>query len=318
LVTNVKKCPKSKNTLKRLVGLVGKSVLTSHGADHSRQRAYLSPAFHFANFEKFHKVFNECASKLCETLKSDQKERNVDISEAMTKMTLDIIGLTAFGYNFNALGDGQNEMVSAYNTVFASTGYSLINYIFSWWEKIPTSENLRVQKARDTIRSKVVKIIDEKRQECDNSDEATELLGIMLRQTGIDENGNDISAKEVSSTELMDNVMTFLVAGHETTATTLCWALHLLSVNPETQLRVQAELDAVLGDKQPTLEQMATLPLLRATVDETLRLFPAAAFTSRTALEDDVIDGHFIPAGTVNIVFPRIWVGQLFVLFFLR
>jgi cytochrome P450 len=97
----------------------------------------------------------------------------------------------------------------------------------------------------------------------------------------------------------MDNVMTFLVAGHETTATTLCWALHLLSVNPETQTRVQAELDAVLGGNQPTLEQMAALPLLRATVDETLRLFPAAPLTARRTLQDDVIDGYLIPAGTV-------------------
>jgi cytochrome P450 len=310
LVTNVRNYPKGYRTQRVLSGILGSSLLTTHGEEHSRQRAYIAPAFHYVRMEKFHRVFAERTQKLCQVLHQNKAGSTVDITDAMTKLTLDIIGLTACGYDFNATGsDNQSAILSAYTTVFDSTGLSAVNFLFPWFEHVPTPFNLRLRAAKKMVRSKVAEVIEQKRrqeaeaagEDDDNAQsfEATDLLGLLIKQMGADEHGNNLSTKELSSEELTAQVMTFLFAGHETTATTLCWALHLLSTHPDTQLRVQVELDEVLCGKPPTHDDMAKLPVLRATVDETLRLFSAAPITSRRALGDDVIDGFEIPAGVV-------------------
>jgi cytochrome P450 len=173
----------------------------------------------------------------------------------MTKLTLDIIGLSAFGCDFQALGNHQSSMLDAYNTVFASTSLSVVNALFPWFTHVPTPHNRKLHAARALIRNKVVEMIELKRREAmatatateenewgggedsstttstssstsSSGDDggnngkgkgggaaaATDLLGVMLNQKGHDSEGNSISTKELSSQELVDQVMTFLVS----------------------------------------------------------------------------------------------------------
>jgi cytochrome P450 len=310
LVTNVKNYPKNDFTVRMLSPIVGKSILLSENEEHRRQKAYLSPAFHFTHHARFQLSFANTARKLSQCWEAtlfheDKKPREVDVNEAMTKMTLDIIGLTAFGYNFDSLSANDSEIVKHYHTVFESATLSImriLKQVFPVLEKVPTEENNKLAFALNAIKKQVKDIIEMKRKLPDDQ-QGDDLLSIML-QTSIDENGQKVSAKGVSATELVDNVMTFMVAGHETTATTLTWALHLLSLNPDTQIRLHREVDEVLKGELPTPESMDKLPLIGAAIDETLRLFPAAPLTSRKTLEDDVLDGYKIPAGTVMIRYP--------------
>lgn len=252
LVTNVRNYPKAVRTRRILSRLVGDSLLTVEGDEHSRQRMYLSPAFHFVHHARFQAVFSRCADALAKQWSAKAAATGggaflVDVHTTMTKMTLDIIGLTAFGYNFNALADcgEESEMIGAYNTVFANAGLSLtmiLSFLVPGIENLPTPANRRIAVATAVIKGKVEEIIRAKRAGASSGassgsggDDPVDLLGLMLQET-IAEGGVAVSAANISATELTDNVMTFLVAGHETTATTLCWALHLLSINPEAQV----------------------------------------------------------------------------------
>jgi cytochrome P450 len=306
LVTHVKNYPRADFAHRLLSPVLGNSVLLSEGDEHRRQRAYLSPAFHFVHHAGYQVSFAKSTKKLCDVLESLFQDdatcaaRSLDMNEYLTKMTLDIIGITAFGFDFNALSPEDSEIVKHYHNVLSNAELSfstVLRMFVPIYGLLPLPSHTKAKASIGAIRRKVEEIIEKKRKLPDDQ-QGDDLLSIML-QTSIDENGQKVSAKGVSSTELVDNVMTFMAAGHETTATTLTWALHLLSVHPDVQTRVQKEVDLVLKGELPTPEAMEKLPLIGATIDETLRLYPAAPITSRVAAEDDVLDGYKIPAGTV-------------------
>ena len=103
--------------------------------------------------------------------------------------------------------------------------------------------------------------------------------------------------RSMRSAELRDNLLTFIVAGHETTALTLAWALYLCAYDPDVQEAAAAQAREVLGDRPATADDVANLPLIRAIVDEALRLYPPAGLISRTALEADELCGREIKPG---------------------
>ena len=106
----------------------------------------------------------------------------------------------------------------------------------------------------------------------------------------------------LSARDVRDNLLAFIVAGHETTALTLAWACYLLGLDPQVQERAAAEARAVLGTRTATAEDVADLPYIRQVIDETLRLYPPAAFLSRAAAEPDMILGtDILPGDTVTV-----------------
>jgi cytochrome P450 len=135
------------------------------------------------------------------------------------------------------------------------------------------------------------------------------------RRTGVDAGDllstllharDEETGEAMSDRELRDEVMTLLLAGHETTAAALAWAWSLLARNPEAADRLRDEAAGVLGDRPPTSEDLARLTYARMVFDETLRLYPPAWGQPREAIDDDEIGGYFIPRGTV--VGPSQWV----------
>jgi cytochrome P450 len=108
----------------------------------------------------------------------------------------------------------------------------------------------------------------------------------------------------LSDGEVRDQALIFLVAGHETTATSMTFALHLLGLHPDVQTRVQEEVEEVLGDRLPVLEDVGALQYTTMVVKEAMRLYPAAYAIPRLTEEDDEVGGYTIPAGTVAVVSP--------------
>jgi len=102
----------------------------------------------------------------------------------------------------------------------------------------------------------------------------------------------------MSDVQLRDEILTMLLAGHETTAMNLTWTLYLLATNPQWARKLEAEVDAVVGDGDIGMEHMGSLPLLQRVAKESLRLYPPVWLQGRSAIEDDEIGGYHVPAGT--------------------
>ncbi|MFM7334154.1 MAG: cytochrome P450, partial [Tabrizicola sp.] len=110
------------------------------------------------------------------------------------------------------------------------------------------------------------------------------------------------SGRQMTTSELRDNLLTFIVAGHETTALTLSWALYLCAFDPAAQAAARAEAQAALGDRSATVADLPHLPLVRRIVDEALRMYPPAAFLSRTAMAADTLCGREVRPGDTVIL----------------
>src|SRR5262249_44187173 len=106
--------------------------------------------------------------------------------------------------------------------------------------------------------------------------------------------------------QLRDEAMTLFMAGHETTANTLAWAWFLLAQHPEAEARLHAELDAVLGDRAPTFDDLPRLPYAEHVISETLRLYPTVWLLGREAIEPTEVGGYRVPVGTT--VYMSQWV----------
>jgi cytochrome P450 len=125
---------------------------------------------------------------------------------------------------------------------------------------------------------------------------------------------NPDSGQGMTDEQLRDEVMTMLLAGHETTANALTWIWHLLDRHPEVLARLTAEVDGVLAGRVPTVEDLPALPYTKMVIQEALRVYPPVWRMGRTPLADDAIGGYRIPAGAVLIICqyilhrdPRYW-----------
>ncbi len=136
--------------------------------------------------------------------------------------------------------------------------------------------------------------IDERRAE--GAKTPPDLLDLLL--AGADPE----TGRTMTTDELRDNLLTFIVAGHETTALTLSWALYLCAFDPAVQQAARAEAQSVLGDRAATAADVAALPLTRRIVDEALRMYPPAAFLSRTAMAEDELCGREVRRGDTVIL----------------
>jgi cytochrome P450 len=161
---------------------------------------------------------------------------------------------------------------------------------------VPTPGNLRFRQAKKLVTTYIHELITRRRAiptEQWPDDLLTKLMTIRDEETGT------LMAEQL----LVDNGLTMFAAGHETTARTLSFLWYALSQNPEVERQLHAELDSVLGDAPPTINDLKKLPYTLRVVKEVLRLYPAAPMYARDAVADDALDGVRIPAGTRTVVF---------------
>ena len=156
-------------------------------------------------------------------------------------------------------------------------------------DKIPIPSNIKCDQALETIDSALYKIIAERKSDVGNRHD---LLSLLLQHSGDNESGNVFSEKQVR-----DEVITFYIAGQETTANALCWTWHLVSQNKEVEEKIYSEIRDVLGDRLPTYEDLDSLIYIRNTVNESLRMFPPAWAVSRRVISDYDVREYTIPAG---------------------
>jgi cytochrome P450 len=162
---------------------------------------------------------------------------------------------------------------------------------------VPTPRNLRLKRTVRQLDRILQKLIDERRAEGATSGD---LLSILLNAR------DEVDGLGVSDRQIRDEVMTMFLAGHETTANALSWTWMLLGQHPDVQHRVQDEARRVLGDRQPTAEDVSKLTYCERVIRESMRLYPPAYVVGRRTMEDIMIGDHFIPAGT-NVLMSQ-WI----------
>lgn len=217
--------------------------------------------------------------------------RAVNMLDEMVTTTFEVIGDVTFS------GDGtfdRDKVHGAIDDYIAEAGKISLFDILGFPDWVPRPGRLMSGPALKDMKTMADAAIDARAQR--GHDGVPDLLDLLLE-------GEDPKTKKTMSTaELRDNLLTFIVAGHETTALTLAWAMYLVGFDQGVQDRARAEVQEVLQGRTCTGEDVANLPFVRQIIDETLRLYPAAGIISRTAQAKDTLGGReILPGDTVMI-----------------
>jgi cytochrome P450 len=280
LIHNRKNYPKS-DISQRLYPLIGQGLLTSEGELWTQQRKLIAPAFHHRRILSYARTMVDRTQAHLGTW-IEGSERSVDAD--MMKLTLDIAVKTLFG-EAEGEGDAIGRAFTEASEYFAVT----LKQPFPVPLWVPTPRNKALIRARDLMHGYTRKIIEARRKEKVRGDD---LLSTLIEAT-------DETGAKMDDDQLRDEVLTLLLAGHETTALTLTYSFDLLGRHPHVRDKLEAELDAVLGDRPPSLEDLPRLVYTNQVIKESMRLFPPGAVMLRQAAADDEIAGWRIPAGAV-------------------
>ena len=268
---------------------LGQGLLTSEGGEWLRQRRLSQPAFHRERLALYARIINGCAEEMLDSWKDGE---NRDVHQEMMQLTLRVVAKVLFSVDVK---QESGEVAAALNLLMKhSSGARML--LPPWVRYLPLPFLIRVRRAVRQLDDVVYRIIRERRRsENDNGD----LLSMLM--SARDEDGSRMTDRQ-----LRDEVMTFLLAGHETTALSLSWAWYLLSENPEAENKLHHELARVLDGKNPSFEDLPRLCYTEAVVKESVRLYPPAWSLARTAAEDFGIGGYLVPAGS-NVVMSQ-WI----------
>lgn len=265
--------------------VIGNGLVATEGEVWRKQRRLLQGAFQPQRVAEFAPPMVEATSEMLDRWSAGAV---FDAHQEMIRLTLRIVGKTLLGVE---LGGHADKIGPAVTEALAYLDYR-INTLLAPPLAVPTPRNLRFRRARRVIDELIFEIIRERRRGPGTND----MLSMLLSVRG-DENGAGMSDQEVR-----DQVITFIGAGHETTAVSLTWTLYLLTQHPEWEARVREEVESVLSGRRPMVADLTRLQTVRRVIEESMRLYPPVFGVVRDVVEDDVIGGYHIPASTSVVV----------------
>ncbi|XP_014519962.1 cytochrome P450 97B2, chloroplastic [Vigna radiata var. radiata] len=298
--------------------IMGKGLIPADLDTWKQRRRVIAPAFHNSYLEAMVKIFTACSErtilKVNKLLEGDSyggpKSAELDLEAEFSSLALDIIGLGVFNYDFGSVTKESPVIKAVYGTLFEAEHRSTF-YIPYW--KIPLARWIVPRQRKfhhdlkiiNTCLDELIKNAKESRQETD-VEKLQQRDYLNLKDASLLRFLVDMRGADVDDRQLRDDLMTMLVAGHETTAAVLTWAVFLLAQNPSKMNKAQAEVDLVLGTERPTYESLKKLQYIRLIIVEALRLYPQPPLLIRRTLKSDVLpggykgdkDGYAIPAGT--------------------
>lgn len=261
--------------------VMGEGLLTAEGEAWRRQRRLVQPAFHHENIAEYGSVMVDCAARMLGTWKDGVVH---DIHKDMTRLTLEIVTRALFG---TSVLDRADDVATGLQFMMEEfTWHANLSFILPEFLPLPVRRRLRrgIQLLDDVFYS----IIHSRRV---NSSDQDDLLGAFLNMRHPD-------GRPMTDRELRDEMMTLLLAGHETTAVALTWTWYLLALNKQTETKLHEELDVVLGDREPTVGDVPRLRYTEWVIKESMRLYPPAWGIGRRASADFEVGGYRVPAGT--------------------
>ncbi|KAL0951045.1 hypothetical protein HGRIS_007785 [Hohenbuehelia grisea] len=287
--------------------LMGRGLVWASGSVHQRQRRILNPVFTAQQLRTFLPQFQQCASRLTQKWKEQIENGNttLNVSRWLPRLTLDAIGDAAFDYHFGALDDpdGKNELLECLDNLFAdSTLYpSKFDMLFrALWDHIPESvlkcfeylPNKEIHRFRSfkVLAKRVAAQLVREKTTSALASEATsrDVMSVLVRSNTAQE-----GKRMLDEDEVLSQMATLLLGGHETIASTLGWLLYELAKHPEQQQTIREEIKAlrmkVGSDAEFSVAELDSLPFTNAAIKESLRLHPISPTINRIADRDDVI-----------------------------
>ncbi|HUK36744.1 MAG TPA: cytochrome P450 [Vicinamibacterales bacterium] len=272
--------------------VLGNGLLTSEDEFWLRQRRIAQPAFHRQRLVALADAMARTARNASSSWQSlAAVGRPIDIDEEMMQLTRTVVLQTLLGAD---LGPFTSSIDQAWTIVNQRIGE---NFWSLGFDRLPTPKYRRFQQALAILRGAVDHVIGERRR---HPVEAGDLLSMLMSAR------DEETGEAMTDEQLRVEVMTFLLAGQETTSLALTWTWYLLSQHPDVRERFEAELDSVLDGRPPDYADLANLPYLRMLVDESMRLYPPAWGFSRQALSDDVLGGFRLPRGWLAFIIPYV------------
>jgi cytochrome P450 len=319
LVSEAKSFEKSRLIRLALDPLAGEGLFTAEGELWRRQRRLMAPVFHPAKIDALAPAMVECAARVCDRWRDGEV---LDVATETTHITMAVAGRTLFGMDTFDEADELGEVLTValrwadYASTRLATALQMelqlalaaATYLPAKWqpalERIserlkaplmwPTRRNRELRRAIAVLDARVQRMIDERRASAaPNPDLLTHLLRARDQDDG----------RGMDDKQLRDEILTLFIAGHETTANGLAWAIYLLAKNPDTYARVRAAVDALDG-RAPTLADLDRLELLTRVFKEALRMYPPVYLFARMSIADVTIGGHQIPKNTVFLLSP--------------
>lgn len=262
-----------------LSSFLGRGLVTSEGRFWRRQRKIAAPSFTRRHIERFADTMVACTQHALESMGDGPRNVHIDMME----MTLDIVLHTVFG-------DAEVPDITAVGPLVEVMMEGFHKAHLTWRRLLPRvakkSTLDELEAASEALDSLFYGIIGHRRQR--HGGYGDDLLGRLLAAR--DDDGTGMTDEQVR-----DEVATIFLAGHETTALSLSFTMLLLAEHPEIQARARAEVDAVLGSRAATMDDVAKLPFIDAVLKESMRVYPPVYMFGREALEDVEISGWVIP-----------------------
>ena len=282
-----KQCIKDAAT-RGLRPLVGQGLLTSEGDLWKRQRKLAAQPFTPKRMRAYEQTMVECASAAFARFRDGERR---DFHADAMAITLEIVAKTLLGIEDPAELHRVSHIVDVAMAYFQER-------LYSWGAllppEFPTPRWLRFQRAKRELDAIVGRVIDRARREDSTADH---LLARLLR-------ARDDDGQPMSEQQLLDEAVTMLLAGHETTALSLMYGAYLLATHPVESRALAHEIDAVLGGRPARADDLERLPYLDAVVRETLRLYPPAYALGREVVEPFELGGYTLPVGAQIAVVP--------------
>ncbi|KAK2883720.1 hypothetical protein Q8A67_017357 [Cirrhinus molitorella] len=285
---------------KRLFNLFGKRFLGNGlitAADHDvwyRQRRIMDPAFSSTYLRGLMGTFNEMSERLMDHLEKIADTKTPVIMHGLVNcVTLDVICKVAFGVDLNFLKQTDSPFQNAVELCLKGMVFDIREPFFALYPKNWKTVQ-QIKDAVELLRTTGEKWIQNRKTAIENGENVPKDILTQILKTAEEENVN--SAKDHE--QMLDNFVTFFIAGQETTANQLSFAIMELGRHPEIYKRAKAEVDEILGTKRDiSYEDLGKFTYLSQVLKETLRLYPTAPGTSRWLHEDMVINGLKIPGG---------------------
>lgn len=290
MVTNASNYPKGASHDKLRIAL-GNGLLTSDGPFWQRQRRLMQPTYTPKGVTRFAQIMTESSQEMLERWRRPAKLGvTLAINQEMMRLTMSVISRSMFNVDISKDFRQAGDALLGILEFAASRSMSFIDP--PMW--LPTRGNRRFNHAMETLDTFLYGIIDERRKQPPGDDLLSMLMTVKDEETG----------QMMTRENLRDEVLITFFAGHETTATLLTWTWYLLSRHPHVEEKLHHELAAVLNGRTPTVQDIPNLVYTRMIVDEVLRLYSPVAIMARDPLEDDVIDGYSVPAGSLVTITP--------------